>query len=405
MNHLSSDEYKMTAINCIYNLCSVMASVFLNVYLYIYTGSLVMMALYTAIRIAMFPPFFTLAGKIADRYRFSHTLSIGLCFLAVQLAAVLFFNSRFGEDSWLIYIVAVIYGIGEGFYWCSIGSLNQLVSTPESRAAYLSAIGVCSNITSIIAPVLSGFIIAACGSDTEGYLTIFKIVLAIYVVLMFIAFQVKAKAKPQPFHVLTCMRLSHRDPRETKWAVNSISTILYGFNNSLTLMLSGLLIYNATGGNGSIYSSLLSVFACLTIGAYLYCSKHMTKDRILHDYSISSAFIASSTIVLVLLPNIFGALYQGICNALATPFYCNSYSLIGMDAIGAYEADENITGRVIARETYLSIGRCTGMGGIAIASRILPADLYLPVSVIVLSLFAVAASQYVSRSEQKYQKL
>lgn len=402
MNHLSPDEYKMTAINCIYNLCSVMASVFMSVYLYIYTGSLVMMALYTAIRIAMFPPFFILAGKIAQRYRFSHTLSIGLCFLAVQLGTVLFFNSRFGEAPWLIYIVALIYGTGEGFFWCSVTSLNQLVSKPESRAAFLSIMGICNNITSIIAPVLSGVIIALSGSDTDGYLTIFKVVLAVYVVLIVVAFQVKAKARPQDFHFWACMHLSRRNEREVRWRVNSISTILYGFCNSLSLMLSGLLIYNATGGSGSIYSGLLSVFALLTIGAYFYCSRKMVKEKVVHYYSISSFWVASSTIVLALVPNLFGALYQGISNALSSAFYQNAYTLVGMDAIGAYEQDENITGRVIARETFQSIGRCTGMGMIAIASLILPADVYLPVSVVILSLFAVAASQYVRISYQKY---
>jgi MFS family permease len=387
-----------------------MASVFMNVYLYIYTGSLVMMALYTAIRIAMFPPFFTLAGKIANKYRFSHTLSIGLCFLTIQLATVLFFNESFIESPWLIYVVALIYGIGEGFFWCSVGSLNQLVSNEESRSSFLSTMGVFNNITSIIAPILSAFIIASSGNDTEGYLTIFKVVLVVYIVLIVVAFQVKVKAKAQDFHMLSCMKLSKKNLREKKWRMNSISTIFYGFNNSLSLMLSGLLIYNATGGSGSVYSSLLSVFALLTILAYIYCGKKMKKEKIVKYYSISSFFVASSTIILVIIPNIFGALYQGICNALASPFYNNAYMLIGMDAIGEYEKDENITGRVIARETYLSIGRCTGMGMIALASKVLPEDMYLSVSVFVLSLFAVLTSQYVrccsnnTNNENNYQE-
>jgi len=402
MNHLSGDEYKMTAINCIYNLCSVMAAVFMNVYLYIYTGSLVMMALYTAIRIAMFPPFFVLAGKIAQRYRFSHTLSIGLFFLAVQLATVLFLNDRFGSSPWLVYIVALIYGIGEGFFWCSVTSLNQLVSKPATRTAFLSLMGIFNNITSIIGPLLAVFIIRFSGSDTAGYLTIFKLVLVVYILLIFVAFQVKAKARPQDFHFWKCMTLSNKDAREIRWRTNSISTVLFGFSNSLSLMLSGLLIYNATGGSGSIYSTLLSIFALLTIMAYFYCSKKMAKEKVVHYYTASSFWIASSTIVLALVPNLFGALYQGISNALASAFYGNAYSLVGMDAIGAYEADENITGRVIARETYLSIGRCLGMSFIVFASMILPANEYLPVSVTILSLFSVIASQYVRLSYKKF---
>jgi len=198
------------------------------------------------------------------------------------------------------------------------------------------------------------------------------------------------------------MTLSNKDAREIRWRTNSISTVLFGFSNSLSLMLSGLLIYNATGGSGSIYSTLLSIFALLTIMAYFYCSKKMAKEKVVHYDTASSFWIASSTIVLALVPNLFGALYQGISNALASAFCGNAYSLVGMDAIGAYEIDENITGRVIARETYLSIGRCLGMGLIVFASMIFPANEYLPVSVTILSLFSVAASQYVRLSYKKF---
>lgn len=401
MNRLSKNEYMMTAVNCIYDLCSVLASVFVNVYLYSYTGSLVTMAIYTAIRIGMFPIFFTVSGKLAEKWGFSRTLSIGLVFLALQLVEVLALNPWFDRYPALIYLAAVIYGVGESFFWCSINSMNQLVSTLESRSSFVSLMGIFNNLMSIVAPVLSSIIIAASPDDTAGYITIFKVVLVVYMILVILAFQVKATARAQDFKVLRCLKLSDSTPAEHLWKVNSISTFLFGISNSLSLMLSGLLVYNATGGSGSLYSRLLTVFAVLTIISYAYSSKKMKPDKLIYYYTHSAVWTALSTIVLALVPNLFGALFYGISSSLSSAFYWNSYSLIGMQAIGSYEKSENITGRVIARETYLSFGRCTGMFLIVLADWLLPSELYLSVSVTVISLFSIVASQYAKHALQK----
>ena len=393
-SHLTKNEILLLAVAAIYNLCAVMASVFMNVYLYIYTGSLVIMAVYTAIRIAMFPPFFTLAGKMARRYNFSLTLCIGLILLAVQLAMVLFLNEQFAIYSWLVYLVALVYGIGESFLWCSINSLMQIVTTPETRSTFVTWQGICNNIASIAAPVLSGLIIMISPNDTEGYIHIFQLVLVVYVVLVVLGFQIKAKAKDKPFSTMRCLRLSKVEKREERWKINSVGTYLDGINNSLALMLSGLLVYNATGSSGGLYSNLLAVFAVMAIIAYFLCSKTMSRPKILKYYIRGSIFLASATIVLALVPNIWGALYYGIVNALSTPFYSNAYTLLGLSAIGAYEGEENVTGRVIARETYLSFGRVSGMALIVLASFVLPEQLFLPVSVVVVSLFSVAAAVF-----------
>ena len=63
MKALSSNERLLILINCFYNLANAMSAVFMNVYLYAYTGSLVVMSIYTIVRIGLYPFFFTLGGK------------------------------------------------------------------------------------------------------------------------------------------------------------------------------------------------------------------------------------------------------------------------------------------------------------------------------------------------------
>ena len=164
--------------------------------------------------------------------------------------------------------------------------------------------------------------------------------------------------------------------------------------DSLILTLAGLLVYNATNGSGSAYGKLLAVFAVLTILAYAWVSRTMRRSNRMRYYQIGSLLIASSTIVLVLWPSLAGAIYYGVVNAIATPMYANPYTIIMMNAIQDYAAQENIVGRVIAKEAYLSIGRCLGMVLIVLCSLLLPETLYLPTAVVMCSLFPVILTLY-----------
>ena len=68
----------------------------------------------------------------------------------------------------LVYVVAALVGMGEGLYWLSINSLNQIVSTAKTRSLFISDIGIFNNLSAIIAPLISTFIIELAGTDTAG---------------------------------------------------------------------------------------------------------------------------------------------------------------------------------------------------------------------------------------------
>ena len=77
---------------------------------------------------------------------------------------------------------------------------------------------------------------------------------------------------------------------------------------------------------------------------------------------------------------------------------------IAMNNIQKYAEDENMIGRVIVKEVYLSIGRCFGMFLIVMSSWILPENLYLPVSVIFCSLFPLILYWY-AKNHQSVQNV
>lgn len=405
MKSMSKNEKLLILINCFYNLANAMSAVFMNVFLYAYTGSLVVMSIYTIVRIALYPFFFTIGGKWAQKHRFSHPLTVGLVFIMGSLLFVLGAQNLFATQPSLVYIVALLTGMGEGLYWLSVNSLNQIVSSKESRSTFLSNTGIFNNIAAIVAPLISTFIIEVAGSDIAGYVDIFKIVLGVYLFISILATQIKAQSSTRSFSVLEKLKL-----KDSQWRYCMISTFFYGMRDSLILTLAGLLVYDATHGSGSTYGKLLAVFALLTIIAYAIISRVMRRNNRMLFYRIGGVLIASSTVVLVLCPNLVGAIYYGVVNAIATPMYANPWQIILMNAIQDYAAEENIVGRVIVRETYMSLGRCFGMALIVLCYMILPGNLYLIVSVLMCSSCPLILVTYASwyhkrRDEMKRQGL
>ncbi|MCH1939949.1 MFS transporter [Holdemania massiliensis] len=389
MQKLTRDEMTTMVIASLYNLANAMSAVFMNVYLYAYTGSLVVMSVYTIVRIGLFPFFFTLGGKWAQKHSFAGPLSVGLVFIMFSLLFVLAAQDQFAAAPQLVYVVAALTGVGEGLFWLSLNSLNQIVSSPQSRSRFLAGVGIGNNISAIAAPLVSTLIIDMAVSDTAGYVEIFKLVLVIYALIALVSLRVKARSAPQPFSVLKRMKLD--DPQ---WRYCMITTFFYGMHNSLSLTLAGLLVYNATNGSGSTYGRLLALFAVISILAFAFVSRTMRRNNRMRFYQIGAVLIASSAVVLVLCPTLGGAVYYGVVNALSTPMYANPYQIIVMNAIADYAGQENIVGRVIVRETYQSIGRCLGMAMIVLCSWIFPSALYLPVAVIFCSAFPIAMAVY-----------
>ncbi|MFR0978296.1 MAG: hypothetical protein ACLSFJ_02300 [Holdemania filiformis] len=133
------DETTTILIACLFNLANAMSAVFMNVYLYAYTGSLIVMSVYTIVRIGLFPLFFTLGGKWAQKHSFAGPLATGLVFIMLSLLFVLAAQDQFAVHPELVYGVAALTGIGEGLFWLSLNSLNQIVSSPQSAPAFFPA--------------------------------------------------------------------------------------------------------------------------------------------------------------------------------------------------------------------------------------------------------------------------
>ena len=389
---MTKNEKTLIAVNSLYFTAATMASVFVSVYLYAYTGSLYTLVAYTMVRFLFIITGFILSGIASKKLTLAQILTVGLALYMGALAYLLTANTLFESMPILIFVGGIIFGSGEGFYWFSVNSLNQNVSTKATRPRFIATAGIFNAAATIVAPVVATFIVSTAINDTIGYQRIFQFVLVLLAIVVYLSTRVKTNLLNVPYTFVDKLSLKN-DPQ---WYYLMIAYVLFGMRESQLLVLTGLLIFNATGGSGSAYGNLLIVFAILSMMSNAYVAKKITRQNRMKSYRIGSVLLFTSTMVLVLVPNIYGAIYFGVVNALATPLLNNPFMIIAMNALQDYEAHESLFGRIIAREFYLGAGRFIGMGSILFFAWILSEPLSLIVSVAMCSGAGLALAIYAS---------
>ena len=122
-------------------------------------------------------------------------------------------------------------------------------------------------------------------------------------------------------------------------------------------------------------------------------------------YTLGGFFLCSSTMVLALVPNIYGALYYGLVNAFAYPFFGTPYSIICMNALQDYQQSSNLIGFVAAREYQTSLGRIIGMSTVFIFALFFDQDKAVACTAVLFSLCpiiqVIVANIYHKRREKE----
>lgn len=387
---MSKLEKRVILLCCLYSLASALSKSFVNVYLYEYTKSFVVMSIYTFIRIGLFPVADLIGSELIKKYKYTVTISCGLIFITLSLVFALTQTALFEINKNYVLVAAFLTGIGEGLYWFSINSCHQIVTTPETRTNYLSILGIFNNITTFLAPFVATFVISFSINDMVGYKYILYIILILYILITFISLTIDKKDEKGCYYSFKeCISL--KDP---VWANVCLALLFYGLTNSLTLNLTSIMIYNAAG-SGGLYSKLLSFFSIIVVICLKFLPYALRRDRLKKTFLISSIVNISSTVVLAIFTNIYGAIYFGVTNALATAFYDNAYSKLHMDVTSLYKND--LTGRVVGKEFYISLGRCIAMAFIVLCYYVLGEETYLRVSVISLSFFPLLTYYFLTK--------
>ena len=394
---MSKNEKLLVIVNATYFIAATMSAVFVNVYLYAFTGSIYSMTMYAMVRFTMIPLGFYVGGLLSRKMSLSTVLSIGLLIIISAFAFLLGFNHLFYDNYYLIFLVGLVLGSGEGLYWFSINSLNLQSSSKETRATFISTMAIFNSASTVVAPFVATMIVRFSDTDAVGYIRIFQIVIVLQIIAALISRKVENIYVNKPYTIFDKFNLKH----DLQWRYVMVSHFLFGVRDSLLIVLTSILIYKATGGSGSLYGDLLTGFALLNLVANFAARRLIKRNNRLMMYLFGSILLFTSTMVLVLVPNIYGAIYFGLVNALGNPFMVNTFNIIMMNALQDYIEEENIFGRIITKEFTLNGGRLIGMASILGFAMFIHEPLSLIVSVTFCSSFAIILVVYAFNYHKK----
>lgn len=374
---MTTNERILVGVGALYFISATMSNVFVNVYLYAYTGSLMTLISYSFVRYFCIPVGYVIAGQLIRKIRLSTILMLGLIVLSTALGLLLWINPLFATLPWLIYFIGVIFGLGEGLYWFSANNLNQLASNRTTRPAFVSSMGIANAVATIVAPFTATWIVSISGTDTEGYLRIFQVVILVQLIASLLVTRVSIQHDRSPFTLLDKFDLR----KDAQWRYVLTSNILFGIREAVLFVLGGILIFRATGNSGKAYGDLLTMFAVLAIISNAIARKVISRENRMRMYSVGAILLFIGTMVLVLVPTLQGAIFYGVVNAIGSPFLLNPFNIIVMNAIQDYAGKEPLYGRIIAREAAWTTGRLIGFFSILLVSWLVPEPMSLVIAV------------------------
>lgn len=353
---LHKEEKLVIIASAIYTLAATMVTTFANVYLLQYTRSLIIMAVYSLVRYGTLGLSAFLAAKLSIKVKFSYPLLMGLVFITSAVVVLLNVKEGIADNVNLVYIVGAIWGFGEGFFWISVNTMIQVVTSLETRMRFLGLNGAFSNFMTIVAPILSSFILSLAAIEVEGYYMMFGLAIILFIITAVIASMIHASAVGKPFKVKDNLLSIKTD---LQWRKVIVAQYIWGIKDAATISLTGLLIFMIVSDSSS-YGRWLGLFAVIAT-LFQYASGYLLKPKnIMMVIILSGVGLFFSGMFLVFIPTMLGVVLYGIFHNVSTPFHANSFASIAMHIISAYMGKENIIGRTTSRELMTAAGRVTG---------------------------------------------
>ncbi|CAH1211615.1 hypothetical protein PAECIP111891_03727 [Paenibacillus allorhizoplanae] len=348
---LSREAVISLLIHSIFQFGASMSGVFLNLYLWRLTHSVVVNGTYNIIVYILTPIGFAIGGymiKKKDRmvaYRLGIVL-IGLFYLSVSIA---------GERLVDYYVLFAIFnGLAGAFYWVGYLTLMYDVSTEQNRIRYLAFNMMFFTAATLAGPALAGFIIRL-KEGLSGYTIVFSIAFVMFLLATLISLKIKASIGHHRVYYLKYTGLIMKKKQE--WSNALLGFFGMGLLQGTMLFLPNILLFKVlpredlVGYLGVLYSSLSIVMG-------IFISKYANAGRARMYLTIStvgylvgvSCIIGSLNVWSVVGFMILYSIFAPLQGNTMTGFY---YSLIARLPLKGELKVES----VVVREFFLNVGR------------------------------------------------
>ncbi len=394
---LQKDEKLVLIIITAYTLAATMVTTFANVYLLDYTNSYIVISIYSIVRYGTLAVGAVVSAKLSRYLKMSTLMMVGLVLITCAVVFLLQTKDLIIENHSIIYLVGLIWGAGEGFFWISLNTLIQICTKPQTRGPYLGVYAALASLANIFAPLVSTQILLMYTVEIEGYYTMFRMAIGVFVFITFVAMLFNVKKLPLKFSLINCFK-DVKDSYEWRYVV--VAQFWFMFRDAASISLTGLLIYEAIG-SGSAYGRLLTVFSILGTISNLVVGKLVKKHNRIKFLVVGSICLFISGISLVMLRNELGVYIHGSFQYVFLPFVTTPFSIIAMNIITDYMKTENVIGRTVSREIMTGFARVIGMIIFVVLLTVFPGRLGMDISLVAIYSSCIVFAIYTYKYDVK----
>lgn len=178
------DKKAFTLINILRNIVTIFFDTFFAIYFFNLTNYevLPLAKYYLVVYISLVSGFWLLKNIIKKKSKVPF-LRIGIALTSIYLALIMLLKDKIVD---YVYLVAIVKGLGEGFYYYPRNILNTSKISNESRRKYDGIVNSVNQISNIAVPLILGILLTF-----YDYVTIGKVVFILMIIIFILGFYVK----------------------------------------------------------------------------------------------------------------------------------------------------------------------------------------------------------------------
>lgn len=331
----------------LFTLAMGLSNVFVNIFLWKKSNDFLVIAQYNLMHYIFVPITFIFAGWLSKRKNGIWSLRLGIGFFVVFFICILLLRENVTK---YIIPIGILFGVAAGFYWLAFHVLSFDFTSIDNRDTFNGFNGSIAGACNAVAPFAAAYIIEKFDNMT-GYMVVFSISLAIFVVLTLVSLILRSENYSRE---LDFKRLLSNNSKE--WAVIRKGIAAWGIRDVVILFLVAVLIYKTTGSELTL--GKLSFFSYLiSSAAYAAEQKLIKPKRRLLSMHMGAILMFIAVIGLGVKISFTTLLIYIILDAIFMPFFIVPMTSASFNVINEYHEEDMRVEYVINKEIALNLGR------------------------------------------------
>lgn len=330
----------------------VLSGAFVNIYIWKLKSDFNLIIKYLISTYVTVPFIFYLCGYIGMHIDRISIYKIGIVFHSFFYFFVLLVREKITD---YLIIFGIIYGIAMGFYWFGYHILTIDYTEIGKREKFYSITSIIASISSMLGPLISGFIIHIL-PDLKGYYVIFAISSFLMISSVVLVSPLKSRPILKPYKIEDLIFTKNK-----KWLKTMIGYFFLSSKDAISMFLISILVVKTTGseftfGKLAFFISLVSITTSYLLGKF-------SRPYLRNNYVITGAILYFLiSFILIYKINFQTLVIYSIIASIAEILIRIPFSAYAMDLISL---DANINERkmeyIVARDIPIALGRVTSL--------------------------------------------